>query len=325
MVQIVLIGIAAGAAAALLFASVASGAPISLVLFYLAPLPVMIAALGWSHLAGLVAALVAATSLAAVFGSYFFLAFLIGVGLPAWWLGYLALLGRPAVTPEGTTLEWYPVGRIVVWAALIGALVVAVAIPNFGTDAEAFRSGLRRAFERLLRLQTDTAAGTPLRLPGFKDPDRLLDLLVAVIPPAAAVLSTLTSLANLWLAGRIVRISGRLKRSWPDLPAMTFPGYAPAVLAVAVAGTFMPDLVGILSAILTASLMMAYAVLGLAVTHAITLGAGGRGFILAGIYATIGLFGWPVLLLALIGLADTILDIRTRVRRRRGPPAAPTV
>src|SRR6476659_3158352 len=96
MVQIALIGIGAGAAAALLFASVASGSYLSIALFYVAPLPIMIAALGWSHLAALIAALSAAIALAAVFGSVFFLAFLAGAGLPAWWLGYLAMLARPS-------------------------------------------------------------------------------------------------------------------------------------------------------------------------------------------------------------------------------------
>ena len=46
MTQIVLIGLAAGAASALLFASIASGALLSAVLFYFAPLPIMIAAIG---------------------------------------------------------------------------------------------------------------------------------------------------------------------------------------------------------------------------------------------------------------------------------------
>ena len=76
--QVFLIGIGAGAATALLFASVASGSPLSVLLFYLAPLPILIAALGWSHWAALIAALFASAGLAAVFSSYFFLAFLIG-------------------------------------------------------------------------------------------------------------------------------------------------------------------------------------------------------------------------------------------------------
>ena len=44
MIAIVLIGLAAGCASALMFASIISGALISLLLFYLAPLPLMVAA-----------------------------------------------------------------------------------------------------------------------------------------------------------------------------------------------------------------------------------------------------------------------------------------
>ena len=52
MLQIVFIGIGTGVAAALLFASVASGSILATLLFYLAPLPILIAGLGWSHWAG---------------------------------------------------------------------------------------------------------------------------------------------------------------------------------------------------------------------------------------------------------------------------------
>ena len=71
MVQLILIGISAGAATALLFASVASGSPLSVLLFYLAPLPILIAALGWSHWAALIAAVVGLAGLAAMFGRSF--------------------------------------------------------------------------------------------------------------------------------------------------------------------------------------------------------------------------------------------------------------
>ena len=42
-----LIALIAGAASALMFASIVSGALISLLLLYLAPLPLMVIALGW--------------------------------------------------------------------------------------------------------------------------------------------------------------------------------------------------------------------------------------------------------------------------------------
>src|ERR1700687_4010697 len=120
MVQILLIGLGAGATSGLLFASVASGSLLSMLLFFLAPLPILIAALGWSHWAGLVAAVAAATCLGLALGIFFFAAFLSGIGGAAWWLGYLALLGRPAMNGGGSHLEWYPPGRLVLLAAILG-------------------------------------------------------------------------------------------------------------------------------------------------------------------------------------------------------------
>jgi hypothetical protein len=320
MMQMLLIGIGAGAASALLFASVASGSLFSVFLFYLAPLPILIAATGWSHWSALIAAVSAAAALAAAFDVLFLFTFLAGVGLPAWWLGYLALLARPTGQPAPHDTEWYPPGRLVVWAALLGALIVVIAIPNFGLDAESFKSALRATFERLLRLQTQTPADKLVEMPSVNS-DRLLDLLVLTVPPAAAVVATATNAVNLWLAGRVVAVSGRLSRPWPDLAAMTFPAFAPALLAAMVAGSFLPNIVGIVCGIFTASLLMAYALLGLAVLHAITRGVGGRGVILSVTYLTVALFGWPVLLMTLLGLADTAFEIRTRVARKRGPPA----
>lgn len=321
MMQIVLIGIGAGAATALLFASVASGSLISIVLFYLAPLPIMIAALGWSHWAGVIAATGAALSLAAVFGGVFFFAFLIGVGLPAWWLGYLAMLARPVPNGGTQTLEWYPVGRLVMWAALLGALVVIAAIPNFGLDEETFRAAMRRAFERLIRTQTGGPSSAPVSVPGIDDANRLIEFLIAVIPPAAAVLTTLTSTINLWLAARVVKFSGRLKRPWPELSAMALPASAAAMLAAATAGSFLGGLIGVAAGLLCASLLMAFGVLGFAVMHSITTGMNSRGFVLAGLYAAVLVFGWPVLALSLLGLAEVAFDIRQRLARKRGPPA----
>jgi len=322
MVQMVLIGLGAGAAAALLFASVASGSLLSVFLFYLSALPILIAALGWSHWAALIAAVCAATGLASVFGSFFLLAFLVGVGVPAWWLGYLALLAR-AERNGAEDLEWYPVGNLVVWAALIGSLCVVAAIPHFGTDAESFNAALARAFERVIRLQTHTPADATLELPGVSDPKRLVDILVMAMPAAAAVIATVTNVFNLWLAARIVSVSGRLRRPWPDISAMTFPIWAPLALAVTVAASFGPDLVGIIAGIVGASLLMAYAILGFAVVHSISRNLASRALVIGGTYAIVIAFGWPIIAMTVLGLIETMFNIRGRVGLKSGPPAAP--
>ena len=317
MMRIALIGIGAGAAAALLFASVASGTLLSIPLFYLAPLPILIAALGWSHWAALIAVFCAALALAAAFGAFFSFAFLAGAGAPGWWLGYLAMLARPVAGANGhsETLEWYPPGRLVIWAAVLAAMMVILAIPVLGSDAQSFRANLHGALLQLLQSEDVGTASDPAKL------GRVVDFLVAIVPPVAALVATITSLINLWLAARIVKISGLLRRPWPQLPAMSFPRPIAALLAAAVVIGFLGGLIGIAAGVLAASLLMAYAVLGLAVMHAITQGMASRSFLLGGVYAAIIVLGWPVLALCLLGLIETAFDLRARVLARQGPPA----
>ena len=304
MMQIILVGLGAGAAAALLFASVVSGSIAAIFLFYLAPLPILIAALGWSHVAGLIAAASATAVVVALSGIFFIAVPVIAFG--AWWLGYLALLARPATNGGGGALEWYPAGRLVLWAAVIGTLIVAAAVPNFGTDQQSLQAALRKTYERILRDQS------------------LIDLLVVAVPPAAAVFSTIINVFNLWLAARVVKISGRLKRPWPDLAAWTLPTSTPAFLAAAIAGSFLPDLLGVLAGAFAASLLMAFAMLGFAVLHAVTRGMNTRALVLAAVYAATVVLGWPVLAMSILGLAEAAFNIRGRVARRRGPPSLRT-
>lgn len=320
MAQIALIGIGAGAAAALLFASVSSGSLLSLVLFYLAPLPMMIAGLGWSHWAALIGAIVGSLALGVAFHVMFLFAFLAGAGIPGWWLSYLAMLARPAGNGGAPALEWYPPGRLVVWSAMLAASVVLVAIFNFGFDIESFRSGLSRALARLFRADTGETPGAPLKIPGVEDPERLLDFLVVTIPPAAAVLATVTNVLNLWIAGRVVKFSRRLGRPWPDLSAMTFPGAVTAAFAIAMGLSFFSGMLGLVAGVIAASLLMAYGILGFAVLHAITRHMNSRGFLLGATYAAVLIFGWPVLVLCVLGLVDITLDLRGRFARKHGSP-----
>jgi hypothetical protein len=317
MMQIVLIGLGAGTAAALLFASVVSGATAAMLLLLLAPLPILIVALGWSHWAGLIAAATAAAGLAVV-GVDLLAAFLVGVGLPAWWLGYLTMLARPGAAPNGQ--EWYPIGRLVLWAACINALIVGATLLSLGADL----ASLQSAFHAALDSRLDEVVAGQLENPD--DAARLIDMMVRLVPAAAAASLTLSTAVNLWLAGRIVKISGRLQRPWPRLSDMKFPSFAPALLGAAVAGSFLPDLVGLLLIALAASLLIAHVLLGLAVVHAATIGLSGRGFVLGSVYGAILLFSWPVrwplLLIGLLGIGDALFDLRGLIARRRGPPAA---
>ena len=296
MIQVALVGLGAGIAAGLLFASLATGSITAILLFYIAPLPVFIATLGWRHVAGLIAAACATATVTIVSGA-FFLAVPV-ISFAAWWLGYLALLARPAAHPE-EEVEWYPVGRLVLWAAIMGTLVVFAAVPNFGTDQQTVQAGLRKSYDRILR-----------------DPS-LVDLLVIAAPPAAAAVTSLLNVLNLWLAARIVRISGRLARPWSSLSALALPPQAWGLLVIALGGSFLPDLFGILCGVWAASLIIVFAILGVAVLHWTTQGMGLRTLLLASVYASAAVLGWPVLLIALLGLAENMFNIRARIARKR--------
>jgi hypothetical protein len=132
------------------------------------------------------------------------------------------------------------------------------------------------------------------------------------MPPAAAVVGMVTSLFNLWLAARVARMSGRLARPWPDLGDIRFPPRAPLLLAAAVAGTFLPGILAVVASFFTATLLMAYAVLGFSIIHGVSRAFPARAVLLTGLWLSVFLIGWPILLVMLIGLADSFIDFRAR-------------
>jgi hypothetical protein len=316
--QNAMVGLGAGVCTALLL-SAQSRSALGLLFYSLAALPILIAAIGWTHWAGLIAALVTVVGIAPAYGSSSAFGVLFGVALPAWWLGYLTLLARPdAATGE---LEWYPPGRLLLWCAVLGALAMGTSLIDLASDDATFLQTLRQLVRRLLRAQLQIPQGQPLVIPGTDNPERLVDILVVLMAPVGALFSTMIEMLDLWLAGRILLISGRLKRPWPDLAAMRLPGAAPLALAAALAGSFISGVPGFAAALFAGSLLFAYAVIGFAVMHDITRHLNGRAVMLVGMYATVIVLIWPVLLMGLLGLIDTALDLRARVAAARGPPA----
>ncbi|MBR0776152.1 DUF2232 domain-containing protein [Bradyrhizobium diazoefficiens] len=320
MMAFALIALVAGLASALMFASIVSGALISLVLFYLSPLPLMVASIGWGPLYASLGGIAAAIGLGALFGLPYCIAFAVTVALPAWWLGHLALLGRQvagdtsaAVTePE---MEWYPVGRLLLWIAGFATLTTVAALLTLGTDADSITGTLRRGLTRILRA-TDPQASS--------ETDQLIDALVRIAPAAATIVSMTTLTLNLWLSAKVTATSGRLRRPWPDLMSAELPPMTLAALCVALAFCFAGGLLGIAAQIATAALMMGYAFTGFAVLHTLTLALKSRAFWLVSIYAVIVVFGWPVIAMAVLGLADAVFGFRMRFLRSRQPPPLPT-
>jgi hypothetical protein len=321
MIANLLIALAAGCASALMFASIISGALISLLLFYLAPLPLMVAALGWGPLGAAIGGIAAGTGLGAIFGLPYLMAFVVTVAVPAWWLGHLSLLGRPVTTGASSgngadatapLMEWYPVGRILIWTAGFAVLTTVAALLTLGTDGATISGTLRRGLLRMIGPRDSVSTDG--------DIEPVIDALVTIAPAAAAIVAIMTLTLNLWLAAKITATSARLHRPWPDLRTAALPSMTLAALSLAIAFCFSGGLLGMIAQIVSAALLMAYALVGFAVLHTLTLALKRRALWLSGAYAIVLVIGWPIVAMVALGLADAIFGFRQRYLQGRPPP-----
>ena len=313
MMKLLGIALGAGVTSAVLFAVTTTASPAALLLAYLAPLPIMIVGLGFAHPAGAAAALIGGGTVGLAMGPVAGLLFLVALGLPAWYLARLAVLGRPVAVIAGqpggqAPVEWFPIAPLMLRLAGLATAPVLLAgallIWRYG--------GYEAALDRMSSLLASILARDSL--PGEI---RFLDL-IRLAPVAMAASGAVMLAANLWLAGRAVKISDRLPRPWPNLPdAMRMPRPAAVALAVLVAGSFLPDPFGLGLAAMASGLGMVFVFEGLATAHVLTRGLSARGAILAAIYlVTLVVMPWPLFALALLGCIDCLVP---RLRRSPGP------
>lgn len=316
-----LIGLAAGAVSAVLFASLASQSLLSMVLFYLTPLPGFVAGLGWGALAALLTAVYGGIVTAAVLGGKTAMTYMAYIGLPPVILCYLALLRREVQLPNaaGPALEWYPPGRIVPWAALMAGALAAAGILILGGDADSYKAAVKTLFEQTVLKELGAAGGNLSR----EQIDQFSAVLARfILPSFSATLWLGVMLLNLWLAARIAAISGRLPRPMPRFAQMSYPYWFPLALGGFLGLSLAPGFTGILAAGFAGAAVFAYLLLGLAIVHVITAGMSGRQLLLVLLYVSIALIGWGALAVAAVGLAEPLLKLRQRVLRRTNPPAA---
>ena len=323
MVNQIAIGIAAGLAAALLYGTVAAGTALSMVLFYMAALPLLIAGLGWGWASALVGAAIAAVAAFFMLGAKASLLFMLAVCAPAVWLAYLANLARRSGNGSGA-VEWYPVGRLIAWVSVLGGLLLLPSVIAFDFSLAAYEASIRETFSRLLE-----GGGGASELPPDFDPEALAAFFVRFVPPVSVMVWIGMSLANLYVAGRIVQISGRLKRPWPDLTRLELPRALAGALAGALIASFLPGLPGVVAGSFAAGFLFAFMIQGLAVMHVVTRPSKVRPLILGGVYFVLVFLGWSGavlswsgLLLALLGLAEQVVALRSRVPGG-GPGAGP--
>jgi hypothetical protein len=302
-----LIALGAGLISAVVFASATTGPLLMrMILFLLTALPLFLAGLGLGPRAAAVAGFSGALLVLVAGSPLGALVFVASQAIPAVILVYLVALNR--VADDGRT-EWYPVGRIVIAAALIAGCFATLTLFLLGGDIDTLRSALRGMLQTFVDNELPKMPDAPTLGPA--DIDEATGIALALLPAASAISTMGSLLFNLWLAGRITMASGRLQRPWPDLPAMVYPPTAPLMLAAATAAGFLAGLPGMIAAGFAGPLLFSYVLLGLAVVHYTTRGRPWRPFALWGLYASLFIMNTIAsLAIALLGLAEAIWPMR---------------
>lgn len=324
-----LVGAGLGLVAAVVFASATTGPMLArLLLMFITPLPIALAGLGWGWRAALVAGVAGSALILAFTGPAVALAFAITQAAPMVFLTYLAFLSRPLAesgvteADDAVAVEWYPVGRIVVWSAVLAGLMAIAMLMIIGGDLETLRRTLgdfvKSTFEAGLS-QTDGQTQ-------FSDAEiaAISEVALSVLPGASAMSWMGSLLFNLWLAGRVTNASGQLGRPWPDLAALTYPAGTPLAFGILLLATMLAGYPGLAAAAFTGGLFLAYLLLGLAILHYTTRGQPWRPIALWLLYGTLLVVNiWIGIVIVLLGLAETVLHLRARSSAAPRPPSQP--
>ncbi len=324
-----LIGLAAGLLSALVFVSANTGpVPVRALLFALTPLAIALAGLGWGWRTGVVAGVTGTVTLGVLSTNPIFTSvFALTQALPMATLVYLAGLSRPAdegtqrpitTTANAPSVEWYPVGRLVIWAVGLAGLIGAALILAFGVTDPQFVGELEKKLAETIKSSMPEVSGSaPLSEENIA---AITKLAIAMMPAGGAIAMAAGLLSSLWIAARVTDASERLERPWPDLAAITYPTGTAFALALAMAATVLPSPIAMLATAALGALLFAYLLLGLAVVHYTARGTPWRPFALWALYIGVLFAKGVALIIILIGISETFLKLRSKFG---GPPDTP--
>ncbi len=304
--------------------------PVTLAMGFLAPLPLMIATIGFGPLAGVLSLIAGSAFVALVDARLGYLIasgarplaavgfdivlFLLTLGVPSLLLSTAARAPALARTTVSARPEERLLGRVVIVAGAFAAVLVSLAFV-----AVVVASGGYRAFDALLAGAIEMVwRSVPNRptLPNGVDVGQFASQLAWLIPPLMSCAAVFFYVINLWLAARIAQTSGLLGTTWPDIPRhMRVPRAAAFLLAVSLGLSFVGGVPGLVCRVISFALVAALALQGLAVVHAVTRGKGSRLAVLIIVYLSMAaLMPWPLLFWGIVGLLDTAFSFRDRQR-----------
>jgi len=303
MSSIALAATGAGLLSAALHATLLTGSLGSLVFAYLAQLPLFLLGL-WMGAGGvIIAGGIATVALALAGGFTFALAYVLINAVPAGVMTWLAQLNRPK--PDGS-VEWFPAGSLT-----LGLLAVGVAaFLGFCVSLLGEPGGAEGLLSRMIANGIRAFAAPNI------DAGTLTNTASAIarVFPGVVIASWMAMvLANAVLAQGLLARFGRNFRPSPAMADIDLPAWLRSALAIVLIGAFLPGTAGFLGTNLAVILSVGYALAGLGVVHALLRNSPHRAPLLGAAYLFMFVFGWPIAIAALLGLAEPWLNLRRRV------------
>ena len=297
------VAVLCGALGACPYLAPLDGTPGSLILVYLAQLPLFRSGL-WggvsvAALAGLAASLlllIASNLMAAIM-------FALNV-VPVILLVRQALLAR---TGADGAIEWYPPGLLTAWLTGLGLTSIIVTLLLLGGP-----HGIQVAMREILAPVLDRLfdEGTPER-------SELARLLAMIMPGIIVVFWMVMTLTNGSLAQGLLTRFGVGWRPSPALAAVELPTWFLVLLLLAATATGLGGMMRFVGVNVIIVLAVPFCLAGLAVLHTIARRFSRPAVPLVGVYILTGLFGWPLLVFIFLGLLDTSLGLRRHIRLPR--------
>ncbi len=293
------VSVVCGALAAGPYLLVLTGSTGSMILVYLAQLPLFAAGLwlgtGASACAGFAAALILAGG-----GNLLAAALFAALNVvPVVLLVRQSLLAR---TGPGNTVEWYPPGLMTAWLTGFGLVAAAVTLVFLGGP-----QGAEAALHEALAPALDRHLGeVPPEL------DELLAFVAFILPGIAATSWMMMTATNGSLAQGLLARFGASWRPSPDLAALGLPMWIPVLLAFASAATLLGGTARFIGVNVLIVLAVPFCLAGLAVLHTVARRFPRPAVTLTVFYLLAGVLGWPLLLIALLGLLNSPLGLRRR-------------
>jgi hypothetical protein len=296
-----LVGLIAGIASAFLLAGAVAPSYMAMLLIASASLPVLIAGLGWSNIASIVAVITGAAVISVMSGPLAAFSATLTSLAPAAWIAHLSNLARPAEEiggPEGR-LAWFPLADILFQVAAMVAVVLVILGYVMGYGPE-LSGELVDSFVSILKESNPDLTLDPASLAEMKS-------LMRVLLPLVQGATWVAILFGMYYVARgIVALSGRAKRPRDDVPAqLRMPRTGLYTFGIGIALTFLPAPYDLVGWVIAGSYGAGFILSGFALMHFLTRGKPWRPIAIWLAYVTVILFTVPIIFFLVFGLTAT--------------------